>query len=48
MAVDIQTQSKEPQPLALAQLVRRLTWVDIRACALDDERALADQGFAPR
>lgn len=29
----------EAQTLALAQLVKRLTWTDIRGCAVDDDEA---------
>ena len=38
-AVPLSSELTEPQALALAQLVKRLTWRDIRECAVDDTEA---------
>lgn len=38
-AVNVQLKLPDHQALALAQLVKRLTWRDIRECAVDDTEA---------
>ncbi|WP_258866680.1 DUF7706 family protein [Citrobacter koseri] len=34
----------DKEALALAQFVKRLTWSDLRGCAVDDERGVCHQG----
>lgn len=39
----------DKEALALAQFVKRLTWSDLRGCAVDKlQRAMAEEGFSPR
>lgn len=37
--VTIEVELTDAQALALAQLVKRLTWSDLRGCAIDDQEA---------
>ena len=53
-------QLDENETMALAQLVKRLSWSDLRGCAVSDEervmksaieklqQALREEGYAPR
>ncbi|MGH8846858.1 MAG: DUF7706 family protein [Polaromonas sp.] len=37
--VSVQLELDETQALALAQFVKRVTWSEMRACAVDDDEA---------
>lgn len=37
--VTVQLELVDAQAMALAQFVKRVTWSDFRACAVDDEEA---------
>lgn len=37
--VTVELQLTDDQALALAQFVKRVTWAEMRACAVDDEEA---------
>ena len=37
--VKVQLELPDHQALALAQLAKRITWSDMRACAVDDDEA---------
>lgn len=58
--VTVTTELTQSQALALAQFVKRLTWSEIQACAVDEDetyemravnllqKSLAEAGFRPR
>nr|WP_315595500.1 hypothetical protein [uncultured Cupriavidus sp.] len=39
MSIDLSLQVEDHQALALAQFVKRMTWTEMRACALDELEA---------